>query len=144
MLRTRLSAIKRDHSFWFHFKMDSGREMEDYEDLLFALLLRRKTKQQQTKLSKRRKRRFWVRNKGATWHIPHLIKELLQDRELFSRYHRMTPDRFEHLLLLLVKDDITKKEMRFRKPITARERERLSLTVRLRVTTLRVFISTFV
>ena len=39
----------------------------------------------------------------------------------------MTPDRFDHLLSL-IKESITKKETRFRKPISAKER--LSITLR--------------
>ena len=42
---------------------------------------------------------------------------MLKDREMFFRYHRMTPNRFEHLLSL-VEDKITKKETRLRKPAT--------------------------
>lgn len=51
----------------------------------------------------------------------------MKDDELFFRYHRMTPARFEHLLSL-VEDQITKKRTNFREPISARER--LSVTLR--------------
>ena len=51
----------------------------------------------------------------------------MKDNELFFRYHRMTPSRFEHLHSL-VKDSITKNKTRFREPISAKER--LSITLR--------------
>ena len=105
---------------------DSDDEMADYEDLLLLLLIQKNLKQKKYK-----KRRFWIRNifrqreiHGA-FHT--LFQELLKDEELFFRYHRMTPSRFEHLLSL-IETQITKMETKFRKPISARER--LSITLR--------------
>ena len=78
--------------------MEQCSEMDDYEDFLFINLLRRRKKRRK----KSRKRRFWVRDiflrreTHGTFHT--LFQELLKDRELFFRYHRMTPNRFEHLL----------------------------------------------
>lgn len=80
---------------------------------------------------KTKKRRFWARNiflqrpLHGTFYT--LFQELMKDDELFFRYHRMTPARFEHLLSL-VEDQITKKRTNFREPISARER--LSVTLR--------------
>ena len=105
---------------------DSDVELQDEEDLFLLLLLRKRQNRR-----KPRKRRFWVRDIflqrqiHGTFHT--LFQELLQDRELFFRYHRMTPTRFEHLLSL-VEDRITKQKTQFRKPISARER--LSITLR--------------
>ena len=67
---------------------ESDSELEDYEDLLYLLLLRNCQKKKKYK-----KRRFWVRNifrqreVHGTFHT--LFCEL--DRELFFRYHRITP-----------------------------------------------------
>ena len=63
---------------------ESDSELEDYEDLLYLLLLRKCQKKKKYK-----KRRFWVRNifrqreVHGTFHT--LFREL--DRELFFRYH---------------------------------------------------------
>lgn len=106
--------------------MESDSELDDYEDLFFLYLLSRKQKRKTKK-----KRRFWVRDifrqreVHGTFHT--LFQEMLKDREMFFRYHRMTPNRFEHLLSL-VKDRLTKEETKLRKPISARER--LSVTLR--------------
>ena len=44
----------------------------------------------------------------GTFHT--LIQELVEDRELFFRYHRMTLDRFEQLVSLV---KVAKKETNF-------------------------------
>ena len=106
--------------------MDSDSEFEDLEDLLLLMLLRKIQLRR-----KPRKRRFWVRNiflqRQRHGNFYTLFQELLKDRELFFRYPRMTPERFEQLLSL-VKDRITEQKPRFREPISARER--LSITLR--------------
>ena len=105
---------------------DSDSELEDYEDLLLLLLLRKRQNRR-----KMRRKRFWVRKiyrerqTHGTFYT--LFQTLLKDKEMFFRYHRMTPSRFEHLFSL-VKDRITKKDTRLRKAIPGRER--LSLTLR--------------
>ena len=56
-----------------------------------------------------------------------LIPELrAADREYFFRYFRMNPERFDHLLEL-VGDKIVKKDTRFRKSISAKERLAVTL-----------------
>ena len=55
-----------------------------------------------------------------------MFQELVEDRGLLFRYHRITPGRFEHLLSS-VKHRIAKKGAKFQNPISARER--LSLTL---------------
>ena len=49
------------------------------------------------------------------------------DREIYFRYLRMNPERFEHLLSL-VKDKISKESKKFKTSIPSRER--LVLTIR--------------
>ena len=49
-----------------------------------------------------------------------LFQGLVENREPFFRYHRISPGRFEHLLSL-VSYRIAKKETNFRKRISARE-----------------------
>ena len=104
--------------------MDEASLLEDEEELLLLLLLQKRQR-------KPRKRRFWIRNiflqRETRGTFRTLFQELLQDKELFFRYHRMTPSRFEHLLSL-VEDKITKEKTNFRDPICAEER--LSITLR--------------
>ena len=67
--------------------------------------------------------------KHGSFHI--LFQDLVENRELVFRYHRMAPNRFEYLWSL-VKDHIAKKERNFQKPKSARER--LSLTLHFLIT----------
>lgn len=76
--------------------------------------------------TKRRRKRFWIREylkqreKYGQFHT--LFSELrLSDREYFFRYIRMSPERFEHLLTL-VAPYIEKKACRSRDPISPAER----------------------
>ena len=105
--------------------MDEASLLEDEEELLLLLLMLQKRQR------KPRKRRFWIRNiflqRKTRGTFRTLFQELLQDKELFFRYHRMTPSRFEHLLSL-VEEKITKEKTNFRDPICAEER--LSITLR--------------
>ena len=68
--------------------MDGENLLEDEEELLLLLLVLKKRQKQR----KPRKRRFWVQNiflerrdSRGTFHT--LFQELLQDKELFFRYH---------------------------------------------------------
>ena len=97
-------------------KVDS--ELDDYEELLFSYLLCDRKKDDFG---------FEIRQREIHGAFYTLIQEMQKDREMFFRYYRMTPDRFEHFLSL-VKDRLTKKETNLRKPISARER--LSVTLR--------------
>ena len=82
--------------------MDSSDDesyLDDCEDLLLLSLRKRQNRR------KSRRRRFWVRDIfrerpiHGTFHT--LFQTLLKDNEMFFRYHRMTPSRFEHLLSLI-------------------------------------------
>ena len=100
-------------------------DLEDYEDLLCLLLLRKRQRRNKYRKSTWVKPIFRQREVYGEFHT--LFQELVKDKELFFRYHRMTPARFEHLLSL-IKHRITKKRTHLRKPISARQR--LSLTLR--------------
>lgn len=99
----------------------------DYEDLLYFILARKRSRNR--KINRKRslksqKKVFWVRKSylqreiHETFH--RLFQGLVEDREPFFRYHRISPGRFEHLLSL-VSYRIAKKETNFRKRISARE-----------------------
>ena len=107
--------------------MEVDSELDDYGDMLFLYLLcgRKKKKNDNKKDGFGRSR--YISAKRNPWSISCFISRDAKSREMFFRYHRMTPDRFEHLLSL-VKDNLTKKETHLRKPISARER--LSVTLR--------------
>ena len=68
--------------------MDEASLLEDEEELLLLLLLQKRQR-------KPRKRRFWIRNiflqRETRGTFRTLFQELLQDKEPFFRYHRMTP-----------------------------------------------------
>ena len=72
-----------------------------------------------TKLGTKKKqcKRFWVRKiydkREQLGSFYTLFLDLKEDRECFFRYSRMTPDRFEHLLELVV-PKIEKKNTRLR------------------------------
>ena len=81
--------------------------------------------------AKVKKRRCWVReifqSRAGYGAFETLFNALRNDRELFFRYIRMTPERFDHLLSL-VKEQIEKKDTCFRKSIPAAAR--LVITLR--------------
>ena len=77
--------------------MDRRKSVEAIRTLHKLKMLRDMRKSRKHK----RHRRFWVRSiyqkrnqLGAFWT---LVQELKVDRELFFRYLRMTPERFNHL-----------------------------------------------
>ena len=79
---------------------------------------------------RKRKHKMWVRsalaNKEKSCY--NLFKELsMWDHEMYFRYMRMSPSRFEHLLTLIA-PKITKKTTNYREPIPPDQR--LSLTLR--------------
>ena len=80
---------------------------------------------------RKREHRFWVRSflQKRDQHSTYvLVRELaLGDREMYFRYMRMTPNRFEHLLRL-VAPAITKMVTNYREPIPPDVR--LALTLR--------------
>ena len=66
----------------------SDSELEDEENLLLLLLLRKRQNRR-----KPRKRRFWVRDiflqRKTRGTFYNLFNDLLKDKELFFRYHRL-------------------------------------------------------
>ena len=58
--------------------------------------------------------------------LQHLFNVLRNDRELFFRYIRMFPERFDHLLSL-VKEQIEKKDTHFSKSIPTAARLAITL-----------------
>ena len=79
---------------------------------------------------RKRKHKMWVRSAFANKEKScyNLIKELsMWDHEMYFRYMRMSPSRFEHLLTLIA-PKITKKTTNYREPIPPDQR--LSLTLR--------------
>ena len=67
-------------------------------------------------------KRCWVRgmfkNRECQGAFETLFHEMRNGRELFSRYFRMSPERFDHLLTL-VREQIEKKDTAFRKSFPA-------------------------
>ena len=92
--------------------------------LLFYLRQRRKRKQKYRK-------KYWIRDifrsRFLLGEYHTLVKEMREnDHGEFYKYFRMTPERFDHLLLL-VGPMLTKKSL-YREPISAGER--LAVTLR--------------
>ena len=93
---------------------------------VLALVNARFSIMKKQKPTKRRRKRFWIREylkqreKYGQFHTQ--FSELrLSDREYFFRYIRMSPERLEHLLTL-VAPYIQKKACRSRDPISPAER----------------------
>ena len=81
---------------------------------------------------RRQKRKVWVKplfaRRAERGEYRSLVQEITEgDEEFFQTYMRMKKDTYHHLLRL-IENDITKKDTRFRKSITAAER--LALTLR--------------
>ena len=68
--------------------------------------------------NQKKKKRCWARvlfkNRERQCAFETLFHEMRNDRELFFRYFRMSPERFDHLLTL-VREQIQKKDTAFRK-----------------------------
>ena len=68
--------------------------------------------------NQKKKKRCWVRdifeNRERQGVFKTLFHEMRNDRELFFRYFRMSPERFDHLLAL-VREEIEKKIYSFQK-----------------------------
>ena len=81
--------------------------------------------------NEKKKKRCWVRdifkNRERQGAFETLFDETRNDRELFFRYFRMSPERFHHLLTL-VRKQIEKKDTAFRKSFPAAGR--LAITSR--------------
>ena len=107
----------------------------DVNTKILILLYLRKRKLNETNERCYTKRKCWVRRfyeeREVKGEFNMMVKDLrLVDHELFGRYFRMTPQKYENLLNLVAPFLI--KESKFRKPISPDER--LSVTLRYLVT----------
>ena len=107
-------------------KMDR-RKLQRRLRILILLQQMRKIKQPNWK----KKKRCWVRdilkNRERQGAFKTLFHEMRNDRELFFRYFRMSPERFDYLLTL-VREQIEKKDTAFRKSFPGAGR--LAITLR--------------
>ena len=73
----------------------------------------------------RKRKRYWVRDlymrRAESGAYTTLFRDLNDDREMYFRYLRMSPDKFSHPLGL-VQNKITKQDTKFRKAIKAEEK----------------------
>lgn len=88
------------------------------EEMLFLATVVEAEEEEKEKL--KRKHKFWVheintkRPRFGEHH--HLFPDLLRDEKKFLKYFRMSPEKF-YQLLELIKNNIVKKDTKFRKAI---------------------------
>ena len=116
------------HSLFLHQTLSKSRIIKTFE--MDRRKLQRRLRNlillQQMRMIKRpnqkKKKRCWVRdifeNRERQGVFKTLFHEMRNDRELFFRYFRMSPERFDHLITL-VKDQIGKRDTAFTKAFSA-------------------------
>ena len=94
--------------------------------LLFAAIAVLRVRRRRKLYKRKQLKRFWRRGifrqrelHSEYFHLYQTLRD--NDREFHYRYIRMSKERFDHLLSL-IKEKITKKNTRMRKPISAEER----------------------
>ena len=95
------------------------------EKVMNQLIYQRIKRRRLNRVLEKKRRRSWLRdlfqNRETFGAFSTLFKELHNDRELFFKYIRMSPERFGHLLSL-VSANIEKGDTNFRKAVLPKER----------------------